>query len=111
MQRYGNRLLGYWENKEAEERNTPSTSGVGLPSEDQVKQAQAVAKATPAAPAAVEEDRSASNPKRESTESRPSSTRPSERDDRPSHTVPSRGTSFENGPANGQPPASALTTA
>jgi hypothetical protein len=114
MQRYGNRLLGYWENKEAEERNTPSTSGVGLslPTEDQVKQAQALAKATPtlgATPATTEEDRSGS--KRDSTESRPSSTRPSEREDRPAHSVASRSTSFENGPTNGQQPASAITTA
>jgi hypothetical protein len=114
MQRYGNRLLGYWENKEAEERNTPSTSGVGLslPTEDQVKQAQALAKATPT-PATTassgEEDRSAS--KRDSTESRPSSTRPSERDDRSAHSVASRGTSFDNVPTNGQQPTSAITTA
>jgi hypothetical protein len=46
MQRYGNRLLGYWENKEAEERNNAlENGGVGLPSGDQVRQAQALAKA------------------------------------------------------------------
>jgi hypothetical protein len=113
MQRYGNRLLGYWENKEAEERNTPSTSGVGLslPSGDQVKQAQALAKASPThAPGSVsaEEDRSAS---RRDSESRSSSTRPSEREDRPAHSVASRGTSFDNVPTNGQQPTSAITTA
>jgi hypothetical protein len=118
MQRYGNRLLGYWENKEAEEKNASlSNSGAELPTEEQAQQAQAQAATTPAVtdsnPKNDEDSRPASNGG-EATPSRPQSQpqsepKPTERDDRPFHPSASRTASFDPAaPANAQAP---ITTA
>jgi hypothetical protein len=118
MQRYGNRLLGYWENKEAEEKNgSLSSSGAGLPTEEQAQQAQAQAATTPAITDSSSKSDEGSRPASnggEATPSRPQSqpqseTKPTERDDRSFHPSASRTVSFDPAaPANAQAP---ITTA
>jgi hypothetical protein len=118
MQRYGNRLLGYWENKEADERNgTPSSSGAGLPTDEQAHQAQAQATTAPATTASSSKNDDDSRPASnggEATPSEPQSqtqseTKPTERGDRPFHPSSSRTVSFDPAaPANAQAP---ITTA
>ena len=120
MQRYGNRLLGYWENKEAEEKNgSLSNSGAELPTEEQAQQAQAQAQAasTPAvtdSSSKNDEDNRPASHGAEATPSRPQSQpqsepKSTERDDRPFHPSASRTVSFDPAaPANAQAP---ITTA
>jgi len=119
MQRYGNRLLGYWENKEAEEKNASlNNGGAGLPTEEQAQEAQAQQATTTSTTIASsskndEDSRPASNGG-EATPSRPQSQpqsepKPTERDDRPFHPSASRTVSFDPAaPANAQAP---ITTA
>jgi hypothetical protein len=119
MQRYGNRLLGYWENKEAEERNASlSNGGLGLPSGDQLRQTQALASATSTGTGTDsttkgEEERQAApksgeaTPSQSQSHSQPQSeTTTTDRVDRQFNPVASRTTSFD--PATAQAP---ITTA
>jgi len=118
MQRYGNRLLGYWENKEAEEKNASlNNGGAVLPTEEQAQQAQAQAAPTPAVTDSTSRNDEDSRPTSnggEATPSRPQSQtqsepKPTERDDRPFHPSASRTVSFDPAaPANAQAP---ITTA
>jgi hypothetical protein len=125
MQAYGNRLLGYWENKEAAEREqAKGQNGLGAPSEGQIKTAAALAQSqsqpssksssasTPAATADHGmDDQSALRQSQTSTPT-PSQSRNTDQD-RPFGSVPPRTASFDAAaPVNGQgPPTSAITTA
>ena len=118
MQRYANRLLAYWENKETEENNSSlSHSGVALPTGDQVRQAQALAATTPVKPAMApkseEEDKSTAKSD-ETTPSIPQSQPQQEpestdREEKPFNPTSSRTVSFDPAaPTNAQAP---MTTA
>jgi hypothetical protein len=135
MQRYGNRLLGYWENKEADDREKELKSkGMGVPSEEEIKAASALANANGITSTSREQANDGTDASTRSEQGQAESVNdtdttirapapeqthtptpaPSHSDrDRPFHPDPSRGTSFDAAtPAAGQgPPTNAITIA